>query len=293
MVNAVEANLIDLKDRNYVRKADPKVGYWFSFCVREMQTMISRFGDDFFLIVHGAQDIDNDYFVIPYASVKDVLVDENTTGISSQAKDAKTGTPRWSGNIVKNQLHITHGEGRIDLTGYYGNEQLLHKAMGRVSAKLLDVVQLDPDAADTTGYGPKDISDARDRISRTITRRRGQKIFRDRLLDAYGRQCAITGCGVVDVLEAAHITPYPGPDTNHIANGLLLRADLHTLFDCGLLAIDPAILSVLLAPSVREASDYRGLHGRRLREVEPTAASPSRRALQQAILACDWLSIDR
>ena len=289
MVNAVAANLNDLKDRNYIRKADPKVGYWSSFYVRKMQTMISRFGNDFFLIVHGAQDIDKDYFVIPYERVKNVFVDENTTGVNTQAKDAKTRTPRWSGNIVNNRLHVTHSDGRIDLTSYYGNEVLLHEAMGRFDDKTFNPPQLDADVADTTSYDPENISDARDRIMRTITQRRGQKTFRDRLLAAYGRRCAITGCGVVDVLEAAHITPYLGPDTNHAANGLLLRADLHTLLDCRLLAIDPATHSVMLAPSVREASDYRGLHGRRLREVVPTAAAPSRKALEQAILACSWL----
>ena len=146
MVNAVEANLGDLKDRNYVRRADPKVGYWFSFYVRKMQTMTLRFGNDFFLIVHGAQDRDNDYFVIPYERVKDVFIDENTTGINSKAKDAKTRTPRWSGNIVNNRLHVTHSDQRIDLTRYYGNRTLLEEAMGRFGDKALNSPQLDADA---------------------------------------------------------------------------------------------------------------------------------------------------
>jgi hypothetical protein len=290
MVNAVEVNLSDLKDRNYVRRADPKVGYWFSFYVRKMQTMTSRFGDDFFLIVCGAQDIDNDYFVIPYKRVRDVFINENTTGIDSNAKDAKTRTPRWSGNIVNNRLHVTHSDRRIDLTEYYGNRVLLEEAMRHFGDKARNPPELDADAADTTSYDPENISDARNRTMRAITQRRGQKTFRDRLLDAYGRRCAITGCGVVDVLEAAHITPYLGPETNHVENGLLLRADLHTLLDCRLLAIDPANHSVMLAPAVREATDYRGLHGLRLREAVPTAAAPSRKALQQAILACGWFS---
>ena len=59
--------------------------------------------------------------------------------------------------------------------------------------------------------------------------------FRDALIGAYAGRCAITGCSVLDILEAAHITPYLGPDTNHVTNGLLLRADLHTLFDTCLL----------------------------------------------------------
>ncbi|WP_200883691.1 HNH endonuclease [Archangium violaceum] len=52
---------------------------------------------------------------------------------------------------------------------------------------------------------------------------------------AYGGRCALTDCEEPRVLEAAHIFPYHGPQTNHVTNGLLLRADLHVLFDLGLL----------------------------------------------------------
>ncbi|WP_336979879.1 HNH endonuclease signature motif containing protein [Altererythrobacter fulvus] len=56
---------------------------------------------------------------------------------------------------------------------------------------------------------------------------------------AYEGRCAISGCDVREVLEAAHIMPYLGEETNDVRNGLLLRADLHTLFDLGLLKIGP------------------------------------------------------
>src|SRR5262245_9271658 len=69
------------------------------------------------------------------------------------------------------------------------------------------------------------------------------------------RCCAITGCSVRDVLEAAHIHPYRGRERNKVANGLLLRADLHTLFDCGLIAIDAATMTVIVTPSLQN-SEY-------------------------------------
>jgi hypothetical protein len=290
MVNAVAANLRDLNELNYVRKADPKGGYWFSFYVGKIQARKIRFGNDFFLIVHGASDMDNDYFVIPYEVLKDVLIDENTSGIGDNAKDANTRTPRWTGNIINSHLHVTHSGVRIDLTEYYGNRRLLEHAMGHSVDEVGDQPQLDAESADNLAYDPENVSDGRNRITRTITQRRGQKTLRDKLLDAYGRQCSITGCGIVDVLEAAHITPYLGPDTNHVANGLLLRADLHTLLDCRLIAIEPATLRVMLAPIVRKAPDYWDLHGQRLRAAVPIAAAPSRKALDQAILGCDWFS---
>lgn len=71
--------------------------------------------------------------------------------------------------------------------------------------------------------------DARDRINRSIAIRRGQPALRSKLMEAYEGKCAVTACSVVDLLEAAHIRPYRGPHTNHIQNGLLLRADIHTL----------------------------------------------------------------
>ena len=54
----------------------------------------------------------------------------------------------------------------------------------------------------------------------------------------------MTGCTVFAVLEAAHIKPYQGENDNHPQNGLLLRADIHTLFDLNLLGIQPERLQV-------------------------------------------------
>lgn len=88
-------------------------------------------------------------------------------------------------------------------------------------------------------------------------------MFRSRLLDAYGRQCAVTRCSVVEVLEAAHVLPYRGEHTNRVDNGVLLRADLHTLFDYGLLWINSEY-EVELAPSLL-STDYAQLEGQRLR----------------------------
>jgi predicted restriction endonuclease len=110
--------------------------------------------------------------------------------------------------------------------------------------------------------------------------RRGQKDFRAALLEAYGRRCAITGCAVEDVLEAAHITPYRGSLTNHVSNGLLLRTDLHTLFDCGLLAVDPETRTLVVADTLKSSS-YAKLDGKLLRPPKAEAASPSKRNLEK------------
>jgi hypothetical protein len=101
--------------------------------------------------------------------------------------------------------------------------------------------------------------DGRERELRAVVLRRGQPGFRAKLLHAYGGRCAVTGCAVVDVLEAAHIVPYRGDHTQRVDNGLLLRSDIHTLFDLGLLWID-ADMKVRVRPSLA-GTDYATLDG--------------------------------
>ncbi len=103
-------------------------------------------------------------------------------------------------------------------------------------------------------------ADLRERAVAEVVRRRGQAKFRAALLEAYGGRCAITGCDAVDALEAAHILPYRGDHSNHPSNGLLLRADLHSLFDLGLIAIDEE-LRVIVAPRLA-LTEYGALSGK-------------------------------
>jgi len=98
---------------------------------------------------------------------------------------------------------------------------------------------------------------------RAVAMREGQGEFRIGLLEAYDRRCAMTGCSVVEILEAAHIKPYRGPETHRTDNGLLLRADIHTLFDKGLLWVDEYWM-IQISDRLR-GSEYEPLHGRRLR----------------------------
>lgn len=104
-------------------------------------------------------------------------------------------------------------------------------------------------------------SDLRLFRTRSVVQRQGQPRFREQLMQLYDRQCAVSSCDVTDVLEAAHILPYRGPHTNDPSNGIILRADLHILFDEGLLAIDDSSLSVLLAPSISSNKFYSEFHG--------------------------------
>lgn len=135
-------------------------------------------------------------------------------------------------------------------------------------------------------FDPTDQKDARARVLQEVVRRRGQAKFRRSLIAAYKARCAITDCPVVELLEAAHITPYLGPDTNSISNGLLLRADLHTLWDLGLIAVDLTTQALWVSPDVNDPT-YQALSGTPLRQPLEHSQRPSIKALQhQWSLAC-------
>jgi putative restriction endonuclease len=128
-------------------------------------------------------------------------------------------------------------------------------------------------------FDPIGVIDARERVMAQIVRRRGQPEFRRQLLAAYGGRCAISGCDAIEALEAAHITPFRGKDTNRADNGILLRADLHTLFDLGLLAINASELTVLLAPALAIGA-YAILRGKKIQIPGEANLRPSAAALK-------------
>lgn len=127
-------------------------------------------------------------------------------------------------------------------------------------------------------FDPTDVSDARHRVFASIARRRGQKAFRNKLLNAYGGQCAVTQCAIGAILEAAHIYPYQGSQTNVTSNGILLRADIHTLFDLGLLWIEPDTLLIRVVEKL-QSSEYAVLDKKPLSLPAKVADHPSPKAL--------------
>ena len=80
--------------------------------------------------------------------------------------------------------------------------------------------------------------------------RLGQQSFKAVVLDAYHRRCAITGANIRPVLQAAHIRPLAAGGEHRLDNGLLLRSDVHILFDRGYLGVDPQH-RLLVSPRLR------------------------------------------
>lgn len=124
---------------------------------------------------------------------------------------------------------IAHLRGSLDLALYN---------IGLIDAQELNVGHIVISGHKDLDFNPKNLQEAKEKIARQITARRGQKKFRNALLKAYNFKCSVTGCDVESVLEAAHIIPYQGRETNHVQNGILLRSDIHLLFDLGLLTVE-------------------------------------------------------
>lgn len=111
-----------------------------------------------------------------------------------------------------------------------------------------------------------------------IRLRRGQRKFRQGLLLAYEGRCAATGCSVEAALEAAHVTPYSQDAVYEVTDGVLLRADVHTLFDLHLISVDPETYTVRVAPSL--LADYGAWNGRPLRLPADVAQYPCAQRLE-------------
>jgi len=116
-----------------------------------------------------------------------------------------------------------------------------------------------------------------------VTPRLGQGTFRIAVTDAYERRCVITGERTLPVLEAAHIRPYASGGQHDIANGLLLRSDLHTLFDRGYVTVTPERrfeVSRRIREEFSNGKDYYRLHGQEVRAPMRGFAAPDATALE-------------
>lgn len=117
----------------------------------------------------------------------------------------------------------------------------------------------------------------------TLVRRRiGQGTFRVVITETYGRQCAITRERALPALEAAHIRPFADIQTHYLRNGLLLRSDVHRLFDAGYITVTPD-LHVEASPRMRDdfndGENYLKLGGGRVWVPDRPDWQPDKEAL--------------
>ena len=186
-----------------------------------------------------------------------------------------SGKPNVRYDILGLALVVSWERGYFHLEGFSGQGTVHGPGPEGVVPGLLQEIET---RQESEGVDPADITDERERVLTAVVRRRGQPAFRRALLARYGSTCPVTGCSVQAVLEATHIASHQGVASNYPENGLLLRSDIRTLFDLGLLAVNEDDLRVLLAPSLVEGP-YRTLIGQPL-NLRSSDVSPSREALR-------------
>lgn len=138
-------------------------------------------------------------------------------------------------------------------TAFLGPEDRYRETLNYEERELAGIIAHDPSIID------RSFSDAKNSLA---TPRPEQARFRKHLIKRYNGTCCLSGCTVLEALEAAHIIPFSeGHAGRNLAlNGLLLRRDLHRLFDLLLISVDPRDGTVWLAPELR-VSDYSDMAG--------------------------------
>ncbi len=121
---------------------------------------------------------------------------------------------------------------------------------------------------------------------RLASTRLGQRAFQGVVRGVYSHRCAITGDKIRPVLQAAHIRPLTQGGEHRVDNGLLLRSDVHTLFDAGYLAVAPNY-SLVVSPRLRGEFGNGEEFNRRAASREPVAV-PSRRLDRPAREFLEW-----
>jgi hypothetical protein len=167
--------------------------------------------------------------------------------------------------------------GDVDRTQVFG--RLWKQAGSSKFTRAKCTVELLPPPDIDRYAGPKGSKTVK--VQRLVTERSEQVRFRKELKSVYGNQCCISGCTVGQALDGAHIDPYRNAWSNRPQNGLLLRRDLHALFDAGLLAIHPKTRIIYFAPEAGDWGEYREWNRKRVLSVPAGGAvfAPSKEAL--------------
>jgi HNH endonuclease len=112
--------------------------------------------------------------------------------------------------------------------------------------------------------------------------RLGQGAFRVIVADAYERRCALSSSRVLHVLDSAHIKPYASSGTHSPTNGMLLRQDIHTLFDLGYITVTPEYkveISNRMKEEFEKGKEYYSMHGKQINLPNIEQFRPSEKML--------------
>jgi putative restriction endonuclease len=214
---------------------------------------------------NNARDIPNSHELFTNRGLQFCLIDKVPVGILKQTQSENEGGSRYK---VIGLGGVVAKIGSYFILTDIGTARTVD--VSRVVEELLrneaenSIAQLDPESETDSGSDTEDDYREKIKVWAQIVRRQGQGKFRKHLLRAYEGRCCITGTTEEAVLDAAHIIAYNGPSTNNITNGLLLRTDLHALFDLNLLGIEPGTNRIRIHKSITDPY-YRSLEMTQIR----------------------------
>jgi len=245
-----------------------------------------RVGD--FIIIRDS-DFVLGFSIIDHIEIVDKIREKNTCpecGIA-QVRVRKTAKPLYmcagckatfdSPNVEKKMLEhrvASYGAGWVDLErNVKTKEAWKFLSLNPKSQHSLQPVDLEAFSNFTSQFSILEIArfSTRDRQIngghklRTVKTRIGQSAFRQNLLNKFGAVCAFTGINVPAGLEAAHLYSYSEQGIHHADGGLLLRRDIHSLFDKGFIAFDVESEKLDLTKDLLMLSQYESLHGAKLK----------------------------
>jgi hypothetical protein len=116
-------------------------------------------------------------------------------------------------------------------------------------------------------------------VAKAYRARNGQSQLKSNLMRLYGGKCCISGEPIEEILHACHIVPHASSGNNKSTNGLLLRSDIHDLFDSYLIGINPVNLTIAVKKSLRK-THYYAFHGVKLAR-RSDGKKPDLRGLQK------------
>ena len=238
----------ELQKSNYVRIANPNTNYWVDFHLNKTRNYEAKFGDNFSLIIIGDENIEGDFYAIPYWLVKAMFAEQNLYASPRQ---------RWIASVNFHQLNVRKNQQTIDVGGYYG-------------------------ALDLAGHGNQlnKIGDeqadyAIENRKIEIQARQKQSLFRTRVLRNFDNQCCLSDTIEDSLLIASHIIPWSERIQTRLdpANGLCLSYIYDKLFDEGYFSVRDDF-HITVTKKVYELSKgiqniLVDIEGKKIREPKP------------------------
>lgn len=227
-MNWVRANRKELERSNYVLKADIKSNYWFGISQNKLNNYKAQFDSSFNIILYGSEDNEGDFYVIPFAAIEDLLIEQHLYLFDGNRQ-------RWVGDIRNHILRIRNSDIERNISDFFSLPQAYSNK---------PILQKD----NLNDY-------AIENAKREIQIRIKQSSFRKKVLKNFDHKCCLTGVTENDLLVASHIIPWSTKIDTRLSphNGLCLSTLYDSLFDKGYFTLNEKH-EVIIASKLDELS---------------------------------------